>query len=125
MISEETLRRNAVLQCTWDDRIAITFPYRQDGKVEGEIDKLSMEEAGFRNCVSVPDGAPVEISDKVLPSEDKDTAYQYLWNCKKYIEKASRIILATDADAPGQALAEELARRLGREMYRFQLLDIF
>ena len=25
--------------------------------VEGEMDKLAMEQAGFRNCVSVPDGA--------------------------------------------------------------------
>ena len=32
-----------------------------------------------------------------------------------HILKASRIILATDGDQPGQALAEELARRLGRE----------
>ncbi|CAD6258672.1 unnamed protein product [Miscanthus lutarioriparius] len=29
--------------------------------------------------------------------------------------QASRIILATDDDHPGQALAEELARRLGKE----------
>ncbi|MCE2056077.1 hypothetical protein HAX54_044016 [Datura stramonium] len=74
-----------------------------------------MEEAGYRNCVSVPDGAPPFISDKELPPVDKDTKYQYLWNCKEYLEKASRIILATDGDPPGQALAEELARRLGRE----------
>ncbi|KAE9461472.1 hypothetical protein C3L33_06629, partial [Rhododendron williamsianum] len=83
--------------------------------VEGEMDKLSMEEAGFRNCVSVPDGAPATVSKKELPSEEQDTKYQYLWNCKEYLEKASRIILATDGDPPGQALAEELARRLGRE----------
>ncbi|XP_021907538.1 primase homolog protein-like, partial [Carica papaya] len=83
--------------------------------VEGEIDKLSMEEAGFRNCVSVPDGAPPSVSKKELPAEDKDTKYQYLWNCKEYLKKASRIILATDGDEPGQALAEELARRLGKE----------
>ncbi|PON38454.1 Twinkle-like protein [Parasponia andersonii] len=83
--------------------------------VEGEMDKLSMEEAGFRNCVSVPDGAPPSASTKDLPPEEKDTKYQYLWNCKEYLKQASRIILATDGDAPGQALAEELARRLGRE----------
>ncbi|WOL15880.1 hypothetical protein Cni_G24661 [Canna indica] len=82
--------------------------------VEGEMDKLSMEEAGYRNCVSVPDGAPAQVS-KEIPIEEKDTKFQYLWNCKEYLEKASRIILATDADRPGQALAEELARRLGRE----------
>ncbi|XP_007023031.2 PREDICTED: twinkle homolog protein, chloroplastic/mitochondrial [Theobroma cacao] len=83
--------------------------------VEGEIDKLAMEEAGFRNCVSVPDGAPPSVSSKEVPAEEQDTKYQYLWNCKEYLKKASRIILATDGDPPGQALAEELARRLGRE----------
>ncbi|TVU08521.1 hypothetical protein EJB05_41926 [Eragrostis curvula] len=82
--------------------------------VEGEIDKLSMEEAGFRNCVSVPDGAPPRVSNK-LPDKEQDKKYQYLWNCKEYLDSASRIILATDADGPGQALAEELARRLGKE----------
>ncbi|WOL12249.1 hypothetical protein Cni_G21015 [Canna indica] len=38
--------------------------------VEGEIDKLSMEEAGYRNCVSVPDGAPAKVS-KELPDMDE------------------------------------------------------
>ncbi|XP_054801260.1 twinkle homolog protein, chloroplastic/mitochondrial isoform X2 [Prosopis cineraria] len=83
--------------------------------VEGEMDKLAMEEAGFRNCVSVPDGAPAMVSSKELPPEEKDIKYQYLWNCKDYIKGASRIILATDGDLPGQALAEELARRIGKE----------
>lgn len=83
--------------------------------VEGEIDKLSMEEAGLLNCVSVPDGAPEKVSTKELPILEKDTAYRYLWNCKDYLDQASRIILATDGDAPGQALAKELARRLGNE----------
>jgi len=36
-------------------------------QVEGEMDKLAMEEAGFRNCVSVPDGAPPSVSQKELP----------------------------------------------------------
>ncbi|KAJ8510444.1 hypothetical protein OPV22_000878 [Ensete ventricosum] len=83
--------------------------------VEGEIDKLSMEEAGYRNCVSVPDGAPAQVSKKSPAAAEEDTKFQYLWTCKEYLEKASRIILATDADGPGQALAEELARRLGKE----------
>ncbi|RVX00521.1 Primase-like protein [Vitis vinifera] len=39
--------------------------------VEGEIDKLSMEEARFYNCVSVPDGAPPSVSTKVFESEEK------------------------------------------------------
>ncbi|CAL9043305.1 twinkle homolog protein, chloroplastic/mitochondrial-like isoform X1 [Musa acuminata AAA Group] len=82
--------------------------------VDGEIDKLSMEEAGFPNCISVPYGLPAQ-SSKELHSEDEATKFQYLWNCKEYLEKASRIILATDAGGPGQALADELARRLGKE----------
>ncbi|XP_027158536.1 primase homolog protein isoform X3 [Coffea eugenioides] len=83
--------------------------------VEGEIDKLSLEEAGISNCVSVPAGAPQTVSIKELPTLEKDTGFQYIWNCKKYLNKASRIIIATDADVSGDALAEELARRLGRE----------
>nr|CAD1834586.1 unnamed protein product [Ananas comosus var. bracteatus] len=129
MISEETLRRNAVMQRRCDNKIVIAFTYRRDGtlvsckyrevskkfwQVEGEIDKLSMEEAGFRNCVSVPDGAPARVANKV-PDEEEDTKFQYLWNCRQYLDMASRIILATDADPPGQALAEELARRIGKE----------
>ncbi|AQK81536.1 Twinkle homolog protein chloroplastic/mitochondrial [Zea mays] len=82
--------------------------------VEGEIDKLSMDEAGYRNCVSVPDGAPPKVSSKI-PDQEQDKKYSYLWNCKDYLDSASRIILATDNDRPGQALAEELARRLGKE----------
>ncbi|CAN0911636.1 Primase homolog protein [Linum grandiflorum] len=90
--------------------------------VEGEIDKISFEEAGFRNCVSVPTGAPVAASSKGLPSQRKvcittiqDRAFKFVWNCKEYLDKVPRIILATDGDSSGQALAEELARRLGKE----------
>lgn len=43
--------------------------------VEGEIDKLSVEEAGYPNCVSVPNGAPQSIASKeLLPPEE--TGYQ-------------------------------------------------
>ena len=44
-------------------------------QVEGEMDKLAMEEAGFRNCVSVPDGAPSRVSDKDVPSPDQVGAF--------------------------------------------------
>ena len=35
------------------------------------MDKLAMEEAGFRNCVSVPDGAPPSVSQKEVPAEEQ------------------------------------------------------
>jgi twinkle protein len=83
--------------------------------VEGEMDKLAFEEAGVRNVVSVPDGAPSRVRNGDLPPESEDTKYAYLWNCRAWLDPAVRIVIATDNDAPGDALAEELARRLGRE----------
>lgn len=85
--------------------------------VEGEIDCLTLIEAGFTNVVSVPGGAPIKVADgKVLPTEDKKFAY--VWNARDIIEAVPSVILATDQDGPGQALAEELARRIGKEKCR-------
>jgi twinkle protein len=83
--------------------------------VEGEMDKLALEEAGVRNVVSVPDGAPARVREGDLPPAAEDTKYSYLWNCRAWLDQAVRVVIATDNDAPGDALAEELARRLGRE----------
>ena len=83
--------------------------------VEGEMDKLALEEAGFRNVVSVPDGAPARVKDGDLPPVGEDTKFSYLWTCRAWLDPAVKVIIATDNDAPGEALAEELARRLGRE----------
>ena len=85
--------------------------------VEGEIDCLSLMEMGFDNVVSVPSGAPIKVADgKVLPSEDKKFAY--VWNAREILDAVPYIILATDQDTAGQALAEELARRIGKEKCR-------
>ena len=78
------------------------------------MDKLALEEAGFRNVVSVPDGAPAKVKETAVPSPDADTKYSYLWNCRALLDQATRILMATDNDPPGHALAEELARRLGK-----------
>lgn len=84
--------------------------------VEGELDKLALEVAGFTNVVSVPDGAPRKAKDdETLPPPEEDTKFSYLWNCRDYLDHVEKIILATDNDDPGQALAEELSRRLGKE----------
>ncbi|KAL2330633.1 hypothetical protein Fmac_018214 [Flemingia macrophylla] len=84
--------------------------------VEGEMDKLAMEEAGFFNCVVVPDGAPPSVSSKELPSPDQ--SFFYSNNVS-----ATRVIRATDGDPPGQALAEELARHIGKEKLEWFCLD--
>jgi len=85
--------------------------------VEGEIDCLTLIESGVLNAVSVPSGAPIKVADgKVLPSEDKKFAY--VWNARDILDAAPYVVLATDQDGPGQALAEELARRIGKEKCR-------
>jgi twinkle protein len=90
--------------------------------VEGEIDALTLMEAGIENAVSVPSGAPIKVADgKVLPSEDKKFAY--VWNARETLAAVPYVVLATDQDGPGQALAEELARRIGKEKCRVAKFD--
>jgi twinkle protein len=75
--------------------------------VEGEMDKLSMEEGGFKNCVSVPDGAPA------ADSKSYANKFDFL-DCPELAQVQTHVI-AVDNDAPGHRLEEELVRRLGRE----------
>jgi twinkle protein len=76
--------------------------------VEGEIDKLSVEEAGLLNCVSVPNGAPA-VNTKDYPAQ-----FTFLESCEDLVTRVKTWILAVDNDEPGQKLEEELARRIGR-----------
>lgn len=86
--------------------------------VEGEIDKLSFEEAGHINTVSVPDGAP---SPK---AKDYTSKFEFLENCEEFLSRMTKMVLAVDNDEPGRVLEEELARRLGRDRcYRVQWPD--
>ena len=81
--------------------------------VEGELDKLALEVAGYRNVISVPEGAPPKLRDR--PSND-DAKFEYLGNCAEELEAVKGgFILAVDNDANGRVLEEELARRLGKE----------
>jgi len=81
--------------------------------VEGELDKLALEEAGICNVVSVPTGAPAKV--KAGEHAPEDANFSYIAACAEYLDRLDRIILAVDNDGPGLALAEELARRLGKE----------
>ena len=90
--------------------------------VEGEMDYLTGVEVGLNNVLSVPSGAPVKVADgKVLPSEDKKFAF--VWNAREILEAAPYVVLATDQDTAGQALAEELARRIGKDKCRLAKFD--
>ena len=72
-----------------------------------------MAEAGIR-AVSIPNGASMKVTEgKLDPAED--TKFRFLWSAKEYIDAAKQVIIATDMDGPGEAVAEELARRVGKE----------
>jgi len=73
--------------------------------VEGELDALSLYEAGVENVVSVPNGATLNRNN-----------LDYLDNCIDYFEDKEKIIIAVDDDDAGLALQNELIRRLGSEV---------
>ena len=70
--------------------------------VEGEMDALTFHESLMCNVVSVPNGA-------TKANQNLD----YLDNCIEYFDNKKVIYLATDTDAPGIELRNELLRRLG------------
>jgi len=77
--------------------------------VEGEMDKLSLDEIGIENCVSVPDGAPNP------GTKNYDNKFSYLDNCWEYFTDVEKITICSDNDNNGRILLEEMSRRLGRE----------
>jgi len=81
--------------------------------VEGEIDCLTMIQAGLTNTCSVPNGANA-----------KNNNLDYLDSCWQYFENVDSVYILTDTDTPGNQLADELARRIGLERcFRVKLED--
>ena len=78
--------------------------------VEGELDALSLHEAGIYSVCSVPNGA-----------SKGNQRLEYLDNCFQYFKNKKEIILCTDNDNPGIQLRNELARRFGA--YRCKYVD--
>ncbi|GFR43637.1 hypothetical protein Agub_g4737, partial [Astrephomene gubernaculifera] len=102
--------------------------------VEGEMDKLALNTAGFWNVVSVPNGAPAartppgssepqQLFSRPGPAGVEEGAsrfkqhYGYMDSFLQLFPDMSRcsFVIATDNDPAGQALRRELMRRLGRE----------
>lgn len=78
--------------------------------VEGEMDVLAMYECGFKNVVSLPDGAPKEAKFNM---EDKRFS---VFEQSEWIFDAEEVIIATDSDVAGKALSLELIHRFGRDI---------
>lgn len=75
---------------------------------EGEMDKLALETAGFTNVASCPDGAPS------IDAKNYSSKFDFLKSIEDIIKNAKKVFLATDGDAPGRKLEEELSRRIGK-----------
>lgn len=84
------------LDCTIDNETIII--------VEGEMDCLAIYECGFKNVISVPNGAGLGKIN-----------FDYLDNCIDSFSENTKFILALDNDKAGINLQNELARRLGYE----------
>lgn len=80
--------------------------------VEGEIDCLTLIEAGIDNVVSVPNGANLNSNN-----------LQYLDNCYDYFVDKKEIILWLDNDIAGRKLKFDLAERLGLERCKYIELE--
>ena len=91
---------------------------------EGEIDVLSLNEIGYWNVLSVPDGAPAKpLENEPEDDPERDVAFSYLWNCKETLEpskashprcgrgrtRTSPGIRARQTNRPGEVLAGALA----------------
>jgi twinkle protein len=79
---------------------------------EGEMDVLALAAAGIP-AIGCPNGAPQKISDRKVDPKD-DGKYSFVWDSRELIEKSERVVFFGDQDEPGEALVEELARRIGR-----------
>lgn len=71
--------------------------------VEGEIDCLSMIQAGYENTVSVPNGANLSKNN-----------LQYIDNSIDLLA-GKKIIIAVDNDLAGRKLREDISERFGKE----------
>lgn len=81
--------------------------------VEGEWDVLACYEAGVRNVTSVPNGAVSRVVQGKVTATD-DPKFIWMQNHAEGLESCEKIIIATDMDDPGMAIAEEISRRVGK-----------
>lgn len=102
----------------WNEA-ALRLPQVAAGKAsviitEGEFDALVAMQCGFDAVVSVPNGTSSAGGDPFTGN-----AYAYLWESQDQLERVCDFVLAVDGDAPGMALAHDLAAILGVERCRF------
>lgn len=86
-------------KCEGRDQLVIT---------EGQLDSLSLAEAGIRNAVSVPNGA---------------SAFTWLRYCKEFVESFERVIVFGDQDAAGMSMVKTLSERIDKPIMAVRKVD--
>jgi twinkle protein len=80
---------------------------------EGEADALAAICSGFRQVVSVPDGAPPSGNSKEAgPTDEATGKFGFIWNNRDRLKRIKRFILAVDKDKAGEHLRQGLLHRL-------------
>src|ERR1051326_1425553 len=86
---------------------------------EGLIDKLAMYEAGYKFCLSVPNGSPFgeENSHGINP---QPTALRFMddADAQAVFDYVDEVVFTTDDDYPGRRLRDEMAKRIGVDKCR-------
>ena len=82
---------------------------------EGEIDCLTWETCGYKNVLSVPQGAP----NPDAKNFDKEFDYINDKYVMSVISEADLHIFSTDNDAPGRVLKYQLSLILGKEKCKY------
>jgi twinkle protein len=74
---------------------------------EGELDAMSVHQAGFPNVVSVPGGAPQ------AEGQNNIHKFSFMERSADLLAEVPAVIIATDNDGPGKVLQNELIRMIG------------
>jgi twinkle protein len=82
---------------------------------EGELDGLAAIQSNFKFTVSVPNGAPANVTDEPLEAK----RYEWFNRHQSDLDQVREFILATDADPAGYNLAADLASLFGAERCKF------
>lgn len=77
--------------------------------VEGEFDALAFREAGIDSVMSVPSGSPDTLQ------KEYTKRFEFFSSGERVLEQAASVIVAIEKDKAGNIMAEELARRIGKE----------
>jgi twinkle protein len=98
---------------------------------EGEPDTLAYHEAGVPYTISVPNGATITEKERKIYEETgkleilSNINLDYLDPVIDDLDHIEIFYIATDDDAPGIKLREELARRLGYERCKYIKFGLF